>query len=110
MAPNNVTSTIVNSTAIIVQWNGLSSCTEINGLIVEYTVKYMAEPSGVVQSLVHPGEWNVVGAQVSLTGLTPFTNYSIQVAAVNEEGDVGPYSDPIMEQTKEYSECLPLKS
>ena len=56
--------------------------------------------------MVHPGEWNVVGAQVSLTGLTPFTNYSIQVAAVNEEGDVGPYSDSIRGQTKEDGEHI----
>ena len=47
------------------------------------------------------GEWNVMRAQTSLTGLTPHTNYSIQVAAVNEQGDVGLYSDPITTQTKE---------
>ena len=29
------------------------------------------------------------GAETSLTGLTPFTNYFIRVAAVNGEGDVG---------------------
>ena len=40
-----------------------------------------------------------------LTGLTPFTIYSIRVAAVNEEGDIGVYSDPITEQTGEDSEC-----
>ena len=30
-----------------------------------------------------------------LTGLTPFTSYSVQVAAVNDEG-TGPYSDPAL--------------
>ena len=34
------------------------------------------------------------GLEITLTGLTPFTNYSIEVAAVNEEGDVGVYSMP----------------
>ena len=81
---------------------------EVNGLIVNYIVNYTAESSDVVQSIDHPGEWNVTGAEVSLTGLTPFTNYSIKVAAVNEKGDVGPYSDPIIEQTGEDSECLQL--
>ena len=30
-----------------------------------------------------------------LTGLTPFTSYSVQVAAVNA-GGTGPYSDPAL--------------
>ena len=30
-----------------------------------------------------------------LTGLTPFTNYSVQVGAVNA-GGTGPYSDPAL--------------
>ena len=33
--------------------------------------------------------------QHSLTGLTPFTSYSVQVAAVND-GGTGPYSDPAL--------------
>ena len=33
-----------------------------------------------------------------LTGLTPFTNYSVQVAAVNE-GGTGPYSAPLTVET-----------
>ena len=32
--------------------------------------------------------------QYNLTELTPFTNYSVQVAAVNDEG-TGPYSTPL---------------
>ena len=75
-------------------------------VLLEYIVQYTAESSGVVQSVVESGEWNVTGAQVSLTGLTPFTNYSIEVAAVNEQGDVGPYSDSIREQTKEDGEHI----
>ena len=30
-----------------------------------------------------------------LTGLTPYTNYSVQVAAVND-GGTGPYSEPAL--------------
>ena len=85
-------------------WDGLTPCREVNGLIIEYRVRYTAEYDVIVQSLVHPGKWNIKGAQATLTELTPFTNYSIQVAAVNEKGDVGPYSDPVIEQTEEESE------
>ena len=41
-----------------------------------------------------------------LTGLTPYTTYSIQVAEVNMQGDVGPYSDHIVAQTAEASKRM----
>ena len=41
-----------------------------------------------------------------LTGLTPYTAYSIQVAEVSMQGDVGPYSDIIVAQTAEASKCM----
>ena len=103
MPPRNLTAKVVNSTVISVQWDGLTPCSQVNGLIVEYRVQYTAESSGVVQSIDVAGEWNVIRAQTSLTGLTPYTNYSIQVAAVNEQGDVGLYSDLIVTQTLEDS-------
>ena len=96
--------TFVNSTVITVQWIGLEPCRHANGRIVSYRVQYTA--SGVVKSVNVPGEWNVLNAMTSLTGLTPFTNYSIQVAAVNEEDEVGDYSDPLVRQTEEDSESL----
>ena len=105
MAPSNVSARVENSTVIIVQWNGLAPCVKVHGLIVHYTVRYTAESSNVTQSITHPGEWNVTGAEASLTGLAPFTNYSIQVAAVNEQGDIGLYSNPEIKQTEEDSEC-----
>ena len=106
VAPSNVTAVAKSSTVISVQWDGLTPCEGVHGVIVKYIVQYKAESSGVVRSVVRFGEWNVTGAQASLTGLTPFTNYSIQVAAVNEQGDVGPYSDSIREQTKEDGEHI----
>ena len=66
-----------------------------------YRVQYTGVTSGVVQSKDVDGEWNIMGAETSLTGLTPSTSYSIQVTAVNEEGDVGLYSDPLTRQTSE---------
>lgn len=103
-SPNNVVTKVESSTAITVQWDGPSHCEKVNGLIVKYNVQYRADFGGVLQSVLHPGEWNVMGAHVLLTELTPFTNYSIQVAAVNELGHVGLYSDPKIEQTQEDGE------
>ena len=40
-------------------------------------------------------------SEALLIGLNPFTNYTIKVAAVNESGDVGPYSYPITVETNE---------
>ena len=106
VAPSDVRAVVESSTVIIVKWNGLVPCMKVNGIIVKYRVQYTAESSGVIQSTDHSAEWDVTGAQVSLTGLTPFTNYSIQVAAVNEQDDVGLYSYSVVELTEEDSERL----
>ena len=103
VAPRSVTAIVVSSTVISVQWDGLDPCRHVNGLIVLYRVQYTEVASGVVQSKDVAGEWNVMNAETSLTGLTPSTSYSIQVAAVNEEGDLGLYSDLLFVQTE--SEC-----
>ena len=73
-----------------------------------YRVQYTEVDGGVTLSEDVTGVWNVMHAETSLTGLTPFTNYSIQVAAVNVEGDVGLYSDPDTEQTLEGRESLTI--
>ena len=67
-----------------------------------YKVRY-TDVGGVVQSTRQSGGRNI-NAEVLLTGLTPSTSYSIQVAAINEEGDVGLYSDPLIKWTSNYSE------
>ena len=106
VAPSDVRAVVESSTVITVKWNGLVPCMQVNGIIVKYRVEYTSESSGMTQSRVHSGTWNIMDAETLLTGLLPFTNYSIQVAAVNEQGDVGLYSDPEREQTKEDSECF----
>ena len=101
VAPRNVRAVVVNSVTIEVRWDGLSPCSHVNGHIIKYRVQYTSESSGVVQSKDVNGAWNVVGARSFLSGLTPNTNYTIRVAAVNAEGHVGLYSSPIVEFTAE---------
>ena len=103
VAPRSVTTTVVNSTVISVQWDGLDPCRHVNGLIVLYRVQYTEVASGVVQSKDKAGEWNVINAETSLTGLAPSTSYFIHVAAVNEEDDVGLYSEPLTRQTSKFN-------
>ena len=83
---------MVNSTFISVKWNGLDAC---NSQIVKYRVRYRAGGN----------EYRIDESRnktrISLTGLVPFTNYSIKVAAMNKEGIFGPYCDPIIVQTTE---------
>ena len=95
-APGNVTAEIVSSTEISVQWNGLSTCGLVNGLIVMYHIRFeTCYVTEIKDRELRDGEDWSSGGDILLTGLTPFTGYSIGVAAVNENGDIGPYSDPI---------------
>ena len=97
----------VSSTEISVQWDGLDPCRHVNGRIDTYRVQYTEVASGTVQSINEENRaWNVVDAVALLTGLTPFTEYTIRVAAINEEGDIGPYSDPDTERTLEGRKSL----
>ena len=117
ISPTGSTAVLVNfraisqsSSSISVQWNGLTPCKDVNGLIVEFRVQYRALSSDPVQTLSHSVQaemWNMP-VEVSLTGLTPFTNYSIQAAPVNDQSQVGSYSDPVVTQTEEDSEIIAL--
>ena len=82
-------------------WHVLGACNQDRDLIVMYRVHYTAESSGEVQTIDKNGELSVTRVEASLTGLTPYTNYSIQIATMNEHGVVGLYSYPITIQTPE---------
>ena len=94
VAPSNVTAISKSSTAILVEWEGLTQCGLVNGHIVGYRVQYGVQSGGLVLTKAVTGNWSS-GGETDLTGLTPSTNYTIAVAAVNEEGTVGLYSDAI---------------
>ena len=92
---------VVSPTAILVKWNILRACSEGDSMVVKYRVHYTAESSGEVESIDRTEELSATRVEASLTGLTPYTNYSIQIATVNEHGVVGLYSYPITIQTPE---------
>ena len=86
--PDNVMVTNKSSSSITIEWKPpYSQCRAINGNITSYSIRYTINPNGIPQTTSQSE-----GLKITLTGLTPFTNYSIEVAAVNENGDVGVYS------------------
>ena len=98
MAPSNISATVMSSTSITVEWEGIIPCTLANGLIVKYRIQYRAQ-DGEIEITEQSGAWNS-SSDLLISGLVPSTTYFFQVAAVNEEGDVGLYSDPIAAETR----------
>ena len=94
----NVTAEVVSSTVISVQWDHLKACSPVSDLSFKFSVKYTAVFSAASEVI---NELFVSLTEAMLTGLTPYTNYSITVAVVNEMGNVGPYSYPITMQCDE---------
>ena len=107
-APDSVIAEAKSSSEISVLWSGLSNCRLVNGHIVRYRVKFTAcgRTESRDQDLGDGGDWRS-GGEIFLTGLTPLTNYSIAVAAVNENGDIGVYSNPVTKQTPEQEDAIP---
>ena len=84
-APGGLTNTSVESRSLSVVW-GLVPCPHQGGPITGYRLRY-SNGTSIVETMG--------SMKHSLTGLTPFTNYSLEVAAVNN-GGTGPYSDPAL--------------
>ena len=86
-----------SSTSIWVDWD-IVPVTDQNGIILTYTVTYMALPDKATQSKV------VIAptTQANLTGLIKYRNYSITVFSSTAKGD-GNVSEPIIVITDEDS-------
>ena len=67
---------------------GTVPCPHQQGPITGYTLRY-SNGTSIVNTTGEGSRQHV------LTGLTPFTSYSVLVAAVSE-GGTGPYSDPAL--------------
>ena len=86
-APGGLTSTPVESRSMSVEW-GTVLCPHQGGQITGYRLRY-SNGTSIVNTTGEGSRQHV------LTGLTPFTSYSVQVAAVND-GGTGPYSEPAL--------------
>ena len=94
--PSSVTVTDVTSSTISVQW-GSVPCIHQNGDITGYSVQYEVMGSGNTQIGMVSGDSS--GGMTTISGLTPSTNYSIRVAAVNSAG-TGVYNDTVTARTE----------
>ena len=88
--PTSVNTSTVTSSSITVKW-GPVDCIHRNGDITGYLVRYGVQGSGSTQTMSVTG-----GAitETTITGQTPSTTYSIEVAAVNTI-NTGEYSVPL---------------
>ena len=95
--PADVQGRNTSSTSIWVDWD-IVSVTDQNGIILTYTVTYMALPDETPQSKVMIAPTT----QANLTGLIKYRNYSITVFSSTAKGD-GNVSEPIIVITDEDS-------
>ena len=72
---------------------------ERNGVIGNYIVRFGPERGVQSESTVQSGGIGVAGTYTA-SGLTPFTRYSFEVAAVNSAG-TGPFTGTLSIQTDE---------
>ena len=87
IAPGGLTSTSVESRSLTVVC-GTVPCPDQRGPITGYRLRY-SNGTSIVNTTGEGSRQHV------MTGLTPFTSYSVQVAAVNA-GGTGPYSGPAL--------------
>ena len=95
--PQRVTSLTLNSTAISVSWDPVD-CIHQNSEITGYIVRYGPASSSTRLTSEVLGTTSTERVYTAV-GLAPSTNYSIQVAAVNREGDFGPFTAAIFATT-----------
>ena len=90
VAPTTVHVSVANSTVITVQWE-MVPCIHRNGNITGYSVWYTGGGS-VPQNISISGDSS--GGMMTISGLSPATMYTVEVAAVNS-ADIGVYSSPV---------------
>ena len=82
-----------------VQWGILKACgSSANHTGFEYEVKYSIKKSTEV---LETGVVNSTKVIVFLKGLIPHQKYSIQIAVGDEQGILGPFTDPVIVNTPE---------
>ncbi len=79
-------------------------CIDRNSEITGYVLRYGEASSDQREEAVTAGSGDERGVS-TITGLTPYTEYSIEVAAVNSDSQTGPFAD-ISAQTLQDSEFI----
>nr|WNS50092.1 receptor-type tyrosine-protein phosphatase-like protein [Halisarca dujardinii] len=94
--PNNRTVNMDKKFATL-QWR-IPSISGRNGIITNYSINWrshgsaQAQKSPIIYNLTNPSFTHPEDIRYTLSSLTPYTNYTWRVAAVNEKG-VGPFSE-----------------
>ncbi len=78
-----------DETSITVQW-GAVPCIDRNSEITGYVLRYGEASSDQREEAVIAGSGDKGGTS-TITGLSPLTSYSIEVAAVSDSG-IGPFA------------------
>jgi len=86
-----------SSTKITIAWDA-ANCIERNSNITGYVVWFTPPSTSGNDSVMVAGTGDA-GGMVTIDGLTPSTQYSIQVAAVNNDGNIGVLSSALSVQT-----------
>ena len=94
--PTSVSVSEVISTSITVQW-GPVDCADRNGDITGYSVRYGEVGSAEGETIIQMVEGDM-DRQATISELTPSTEYTISVAAVNSAG-TGVYSNVFCQRT-----------
>ena len=87
----------MTSSDITVQW-GVVNCTDRNGDITGYSVRYGVQGTAEGDRTVRMATGDSSGGMYTISGLSTATEYTVEVAAVNSAG-TGVYSDSITEET-----------
>ena len=95
--PNNLTEVNKTFSSVTISW-GEVPCQDQNSVIVEYRVLYGAVTIGVGGTVA-----NTSGRTLTVNGLFPYTNYSVELSAVNSDRAMGPYSSPLFVVTDQSS-------
>ena len=96
-APTSVNVSDVTSSTITVQW-GAVNCIDRNGNITGYSVRYGVNGTAEGDRTVKNSTGDSNGGMYTISGLSPATVYTVEVAAVNSV-DIGVYSSPIDQLT-----------
>ncbi len=98
-SPGAPTFSAATSTNITITWTEIA-CLSRNGVITGYTIRY-----GPVNTLPTTIDHTSTDRSRVISGLTPFTNYTVSVRGVNIAGGGG-YSREAVIRTDEAGECL----